>query len=215
MGLHQRSQSGRGTWADVSMVHTSLSWLTPYLVSHWNNRTPAPYPPDDPGYGLFRTRDGEMAAISISREDPMWRRLCEILRLDKIEKVEWPERRQRRDELTELLRNAIARHSISELEKLFDGTGVPFQRVNTWDDVLSESRFPERRMHVNDEYGRTYLRQPLAFPASRWSGQANLRVPRLGEDATPVLTRLGYTQNEISDLFRDRILHTYEREKPP
>ncbi len=205
-GLRQRDRTGQGNWIDVSMVHASLSVLTPYLVARWNEGTAAPYPPSDPGYGLFETSDGAQVAFSVAREDHLWRDLCQQLGLVDLAAVRWPQRRDRHDELVQILRHAVAARTLAELEELFSGTDVPFQPVRGWDEIRIELLSSERPMLVNDGDGQVYLRQPLAFPNSDWSPGHGLGVPDVGADTVELLTGLGYPADDIDRLIDTGVL---------
>jgi crotonobetainyl-CoA:carnitine CoA-transferase CaiB-like acyl-CoA transferase len=63
VGLVARGRSGRGTFADVSVVDTLLSWMTTQVVPVLN-RTGVPGIPREPGYRTYLTADRGVVARS-------------------------------------------------------------------------------------------------------------------------------------------------------
>ena len=74
-------------------------------------------------------------------------------------------------------------------------------------DALGHLQTQARQMLLVDPHGGEHIGTPLKFQEE--PGAPNLRVPRLGEDNTAILTALGYREQEIAALNRCGILHSH------
>lgn len=207
--LVERQRSGTGTYIDVSMLDTVVSWMSPQIVSALNELTPAPHPPPDPGYGVFTTMDGQEIALSIAGEDHLWLRLCEGLALGDLSHLREVERSARSGEIDVRLRKAIAGTPAASLESSFKAGGIPFVRVNRGIEVVDDPQVKARRLiaELPDPDGirnRKYVRQPLVFGGQR--SDVTSTAPVLGQHTRDVLAESGYTDEEIYSLLADGIV---------
>jgi crotonobetainyl-CoA:carnitine CoA-transferase CaiB-like acyl-CoA transferase len=64
--LVRKERCGQGTTVDVSMLDCLVSRRSTMLVLEVNGLDPAPYPPDNPGYGVFETSTRALIALSMA-----------------------------------------------------------------------------------------------------------------------------------------------------
>jgi crotonobetainyl-CoA:carnitine CoA-transferase CaiB-like acyl-CoA transferase len=177
------------------------------LVSELNGLDPAPYPPDDPGYGVFETSTGALITLSIAGEDHQWAALCRALGLAHLAALTTVEREQRSGEVLAELRSAIAAMEASELQRALSLGGVGFGPVRTGREVLDDPQVASRGL-LADVPGSPYrvLRQPVLVDGD--GGAVRHGVPRLGEHTSEVLAKAGYTAAELTDLARSGAIAT-------
>lgn len=211
--LLQRAQGGSASYVDVSMLDALISFRSTALVSSLNGLDPAPYPPEDPGYGVFEISTGELITLSISGEDHQWRALCNAVGLDEIAGLINEERERRASELLPGLRAAIRAKEWSELERLLGESGIGFGPVN---DATSVAQHPqvvsrEQIVEVDDGSGLTAVAQPIKFDGKRV--RVTSRAPHLGEHTRELLAELGYDDAASTALFADGVVAEPTKER--
>jgi crotonobetainyl-CoA:carnitine CoA-transferase CaiB-like acyl-CoA transferase len=196
--LYARRCSKTGVHIDVSMLDSLVSWRSTSLVSSMNSLDPAPYPPEDPGYGVFRVgRAGELVTLSIAGEDHQWRELCLLLELDDIAGLMTIQREQQATTLRARLADAFRRKDIAEIETELAARGVGIGKVNDNEAVALDPQIQARGIisEVEGSPGLRVVKQPIQFDG--WSGVVKRRAPKLGENTRELLTELGYTDADI------------------
>jgi crotonobetainyl-CoA:carnitine CoA-transferase CaiB-like acyl-CoA transferase len=197
--LLRRDRSGAGTAIDVSMLDCLVSWRSTMLVSELNGLAPAPYPPDDPGYGVFETSTGALITLSIAGEDHQWSALCHAAGLGHLARLTTVEREQRAAEVSQELCRAIRDADWSELQRALSAGGVGFGPVHNGITALDDAQVASRGMLV-DTPGSPHrvLRQPVLMDGA--GGAVRRGAPRLGEHTAELLRAAGYSEAELSDL---------------
>ncbi|MFC0220261.1 CaiB/BaiF CoA transferase family protein [Pseudochelatococcus lubricantis] len=182
--LLQRERGGPAATVDVSMLDSIVSWMAPYIVPAINGLEPARLPPADPGYGIFVSSDGVPFTISISAENALWQRLCEIAGCQESALLLEEERIARRDFILPGLRAALASMSMSRIEQEFVAAGIPHGPVRKLIEVRDDPQVRARGIFQDFVDPQTddklcYILQPIVFDGER--GQIVRRAPRLGE----------------------------------
>ena len=189
--LYARQTSGLGSMIDVSMFDSIISWMTPFLVPPVNGLPTRTLPPEDPGYGLFATRDGQQITLSIAGEDAMWRALCDWLGLPQFAQLGVQARSQGAAEIVPLLRQAVASHDHAALCRQLEARHIAFGPVTGLGQVLTDPQLVARRMAVTIDgpNGRqTFVRQPLIMDGA--IGSLQRPVPALGQHNAELLPAL-------------------------
>lgn len=198
--LFARTSSRRGTHVDVSMLDALIAWRSTALTSSLNALDPAPYPPEDPGYGVFRVGlKRDLAALSISGEDHQWRELCAVIGLDDLAELTTVEREVRRVEVRKRLDDAFASHELEDIEEVLASRGVGFGGVNNDEAVARDPQVVSRGVitEVAGTDGLRVVKQPIRF--DDYSGEVHKRAPRLGEHTRDVLVEIGFSAADIDD----------------
>ena len=198
-GLLRRDRSGSGTTIDVSMLDCLVSWRGTMLVSELNGLDPAPYPPDDPGYGVFETSTGVLITLSIAGEDHQWSALCHAAGLGHLAGLTTAERERGAAEISAELRRAIRSVDWPELQRALSAGGVGFGPVRDGVTMLDDAQVASRGMLVGIP-GSPYrvLRQPVLMDGA--GGAVRRGAPRLGEHTAELLRAAGYSEAELDDL---------------
>jgi crotonobetainyl-CoA:carnitine CoA-transferase CaiB-like acyl-CoA transferase len=199
--LLARTRSPTGATVDVSMLDSLVCWMTPLIVPAINTLKPAPFPPDDPGYGVFVSADARQFTLSIAGEDHMWRQLCELLSLEDLSQLPAAQRVAQRQQIMPRLRPALAAHPRDWLFRHFETRKIAFAPVNQLTDVPDDPQITARGLFVNST-GPTgalrYIRQPLLIDGQ--GGTVGAVAPQLAEHNDEIFTELGYDAAELQRL---------------
>lgn len=166
--LHGRQQTGLGTFIDVSLADSLVSWMTPVLGPLMNGGEKMNVM-HSPGYGTFQCSDGRVLTLSIAHEDHFWRSLCAVLELPALADVANPERMRQAQALRSELAARIATAALETWGAKFDKARVPWSPVNAEDDVPRDPHFVARRLFgqwtARSGATRHYVRHPVQFSA--------------------------------------------------
>ncbi|AQL44673.1 hypothetical protein BV210_18080 (plasmid) [Halorientalis sp. IM1011] len=211
LSLYEREDSGTGDYIDVSMLDSTISWLT--VRAGYTFAKGERYPrmgnklTEYVPYGVFETADSPIAVVVVS--DDHWQRLCRVIDRPELGDDERfatvDARRQNRDELEALLTDVFVQQSAEYwFEALADEyvPAAPIYNTNeVWDDEHIRAR--ELLATVQDGDGSfETIRHPVKFENLDTAIQRG--VPELGEHTRDLLSDAGYSESEI-DEFEDAI----------
>jgi crotonobetainyl-CoA:carnitine CoA-transferase CaiB-like acyl-CoA transferase len=207
-GLHRRRSTGQGTWVDLSLHDTLISFLgglgQKYLASgsaptRMGNRHYAVGPS-----GCYEAADDWI--VVDAGQDETWRRLAKALRLERL--VDDPRfasasrRRAHQDELDALIAEQIAgqpaRHWVATLQ----AEQIPAARVHSVKEILDSDLLAERGMIFAAPAGGADDLRALASPIVIDGVRQGLGTvaPELGQHTLEVLQELGHPRAEAVKL---------------
>ena len=160
----------------------------------------------------YKTADGEWVVFMLFDFDRYWSPLCQSLgREDLIDDARFNTRmanRENQQEFVEILASLVATKSLSEWSLQWNALDIPFDSLRHMADVAHDEQAV-----VND-----FLR-PLTYPSGktfymptppiqfRKSGQPEYRpAGAVGANTKDVLTRHGYSEEEIKDLLNKKVI---------
>jgi len=212
--LYQREKSGRGQLIDVSMFDSILSWLGYFPHHFWH----AGEEPARVGmrhhyvtpYGPYLAKDGEYVNLAVATAQD-WKVFCR----DVIERPDlladqrfatFEGRRENRKGLEEIIEKIFLERDHGDWLERLEKAALPYGEVRGIAQVLAHPQALARKLirEVDSPVGRV----PVIGSALRMSdSQARYdRIPDLGEDTEPILKELGYDDNAIESLRRDRAI---------
>ena len=197
--LQGRETTGNGAFIDLSMTEAALSLLGPELARTADGPDAARHPNVSgiPTYGLFRCGDGRWLSLGIVHEDHFWDRLCDAGGLPDLKGVPFADRMARRDEVRSRLEFAFLAASAAEWERRLLEADVPAAAVAGLADVLDSPQFQARGAFV-ESGGHRYVAQPARFSTGPVAPEGG--PPSLGEHAESLLSSLGYSASQISEM---------------
>lgn len=207
-GLHHRRRTGLGSWVDLSLHDTLISFLgglgQSYLLTgsaptRMGNRHHAVAPS-----GCYEAWD-DWVVVDAGR-DETWRGLARVLKLDHLADdpgfATAARRRANRDELDRLIAAEIARQPARHWVAALRAEQVPVARVHSVKEILDSDLLAERGMIFSAPAGGTDELRALASPLVVDGVRQGLGTvaPDLGQHTLAVLHELGYPETEAREL---------------
>ncbi len=203
-----RSRTGTGDTVGASLTNGLISFLSFLAANYFASGTPPLRTGNDHGiaspYGLFRTRDGEVAIAPST----------EIVYRKLLDAIGAPELRHHPDFLTneKRVKNRAAINAAIEARlrgntsehwiAVLNGAGVPCGRVMTLAEVFADPQVREQEMVLTVDHPGHGSVEMLGFPLKFSANPCRVRrpAPRLGADTDDVLREAGLTQTMIDNL---------------
>lgn len=205
--LMERLTSGQGQYLDISLLDTSVSWLSymahNYFATGENPKRLGSGHPSIVPYQAFKARDGRYLVAAVGN-DRLWVRFCQVLRLDIANDPRFLTNRERvlhREELMSIVEQTLLQKPMEAWVKELNEGGVPSGPINLISDVFSDPQVLHRRMLVEvcHPFGPIkVLGSPVKM--SRTPGEVRTHPPLLGEHTEDVLLSLGYTEQEVRSM---------------
>jgi crotonobetainyl-CoA:carnitine CoA-transferase CaiB-like acyl-CoA transferase len=205
LALLARHKTGRGQQVDVSLLDGMVSTLTyQALIYLSTGRSPTRLGTRHPSivpYECFQAKDG-FVNIAVTNQK-QWEHFCRVLGLPEIAAdprfETMKERLAHYHELRPVIDRIVSKMSRSEIIPLMDGVGIPAGPINTVGEILEDPHIHAREMVVqltHPEYGPLRM---LGIPIklSDTPGAVGNAPPCFGEHNLEVLSKLGYTEDEI------------------
>jgi crotonobetainyl-CoA:carnitine CoA-transferase CaiB-like acyl-CoA transferase len=212
-GLAARAQSGHGCFIDLSMFDAQVAQLTIaaarfFALGEVPPRTGTEHPGRVPS-AAFQCRDGRW--LHITGSDQHWEKLLKALALDALVKDEALKKNaarvERREEVMDVLRDAISRIDRAPLLEALEKADVPAGPVNALDEVLADPHTRARGIVGSFEHPAVGKFPALRLPL-RYDGYENPEIgrpPLLGEHTETVLRdMLGLKPDEIAALRAEK-----------
>jgi len=203
-----RSRTGTGDTVGASLTNGLISFLSFLAANYFASGTPPLRTGNDHGiaspYGLFRTRDGEVAIAPST----------EIVYRKLLDAIGAPELRHHPDFLTneKRVKNRAAINAAIEARMrgntsehwiaVLNGAGVPCGRVMNLAEVFADPQVREQEMVLTVDHPGHGPVEMLGFPLKFSANPCRVRrpAPRLGADTDDVLREAGLTQTMIDNL---------------
>lgn len=206
--LLAREKSGKGEKVGASLLSSAIGVLGFFAANYFATgelpeRTGNDHSIVAP-YGLFRTKDGEIA-IAPSGEIS-YRRLKDTLELPQLD--EDPDfrtnalRLQNRDKINALVESRLKTETSDYWIQRLNAAGVPCDRVKNLAEVFADPQVKDQEMAIEAEHPGHGRVRMLGFPLKFRDRPCRLRLPapELGADSERVLEELGYSAAEIASL---------------
>jgi formyl-CoA transferase len=200
MALQERQRSGQGQFLDMSLHDCGMALMHPQAANFFlNDRRPKatgnPHPNISP-YSKYRTRTCEIF-VAVGNE-PTFRRFCDFLGLPDLPKDERFRtnalRVTNRAELDAILDARLAEEDGHALTDRLLRSGVPAGPVLHVDEAMAAPHTAHRGMVTELGWYRG-LGTPIKM--SRTPGGTRAAPPRFNEHGGDILSRHGFTPEEI------------------
>ncbi|MDQ3507993.1 MAG: CoA transferase [Actinomycetota bacterium] len=203
-----REETGRGQRIDTSLFEGSLAlsiWETAELWA--TGRIPQPFGSAHrltAPYQALATSDGYINVGA--NNERLWKRLCaatgreELLGDERFTTND--DRMKNRHELAIELEKSLENKTTDEWMDVFNDNGFPAGPIHNYKQVFEDEHTKAREMMVEMDHPVEGKIKGLGIPVklSDTPGQIRRPAPLLGEHNDETLSRLGYSDSEISDL---------------
>lgn len=205
--LIYRTKTGNGQYIDVSLTAAVFSLISASLTAGFQGQGE-----DEslyiPHYGLFKTSDGKFITLGIVHEEHFWKNLCSVIDMGDMSKMDLFNRIVKREEIIARLNNSFITKNHNEWIKILNDAGVPCGPVYAIDESYSDPQNVHRNSVFEMNHpagGKLKLRAfPVAFSES--TTKRNIPPPALGMHTREILLSLGYGDEEISGLTKEKIV---------
>ncbi len=205
MALLARESTGEGQYIDVSLTDTVLSMTG--LVLFFKNLTQKNPRRSDfllshryACYNTYETSDGRAIAIG-AVERRFWEEICKFFGCEEYISLQYDD--NKRQEIIDFFRQKFRQKTLEEWKEQLKDVDCCWSEVLHYEEALEHPLFKFREMVVSlqdkDGNSRVNLGNPLKFSKN----PGGIRTPpvQFGENTFEILTRLGYTPQEIEDII--------------
>ena len=208
--LYQRTHTGQGQFIDVSMLDSTLAFLSPLVSEHtttghvhsqYGNQAISRRPTAN----LFRV-GGDHLLLAVNTEKQFKALIGAINREDILDDprfVDWHSRTENETELRGIIEKAFATADLITWEKRLAQAGAPASQVRTIADAILHPQIAHRDVlqRVDSPFGELTL-VGSGFKLAHGGGSIETPPVEPGAHANEILTEVGYSKSEIEN-FRN------------
>jgi len=215
MALHEKQKSGLGQVIDVALyeaVFNCMESLLPEYSAFGAVRGPAGSAlPGIAPSNAYLCKDGKCALIAGNGDSIFKRLMLAIGRADLADDPALTDnagRVKRVEEIDAAIGAWTSKFNVTEVLAVLDQAAVPAGRIYTVEDIAADPHYLARGMlaEVSMSDG-SLLKVPGMVPKlSRTPGQHRRNAPSLGQDTDAVLSDLGITADQISEMRKRGIV---------
>jgi crotonobetainyl-CoA:carnitine CoA-transferase CaiB-like acyl-CoA transferase len=203
-----REETGRGQRIDTSLFEGSLAlsiWETAELWA--TGRIPEPFGSAHrltAPYQALATSDGYINVGG--NNERLWKRLCVAVEREELVDDERfatnDDRMRNRHELAIELEKSLKNKTTDEWMDVFNDVGFPAGPIHDYEQVFEDEHTKARNMMVEMDHPIEGKIKGLGIPVklSDTPGKIRRAAPLLGEHTNETLSKLGYSEADISDL---------------
>lgn len=210
LALLARQHTGQGQLVDISMLDGVAAWL-PILAGQFFAGGDVP----ERGltmlggryacYNVYRAGDGKYIALG-ALEEWFWEKLCRHLGREDYIPLQFADQRQ--EEIIDFLNSTFSSKSRDQWVEELSKVDICCSPVYDFPEVFDDPQLKHRQMVLESEHPALGKVRQLGFPIKLSGTPAGLHrhAPALGEHTEEILSRLGYTAEEISRFKKNRVV---------
>ncbi len=214
LALYQREKTGEGQFIDISMFESAVAWLGYFPHYYWHQKEE----PERVGmrhhyvtpYGPYLAGDGVYVNLAVATAQD-WELFCRqvIEHPDLLEDTRFKTseaRRKNRGVLEQLVEKVFLERPHTEWLRRLREARLPHGELKGVGQVLAHPQVIARKFihEIESPVGPVpVVGSPLRLEKSppRYDP-----IPALGQDTVPILQELGYSDAEIEELRRDKVI---------
>ena len=215
--LNERQSSRKGQEVDVAIYEAVFALMESTIADfelggHIRGRTGSILPGVAPS-NVYPTADGANVLIA-GNADAIFRRICEAMQqpelADDPRYVDHEHRGTNQEELDDLIGAWTATFLVDDLEALLDTHAIPYGRIFTAPDMLSDPQFAARKLIKRFEDEVLGQEVPMAAPVPMFSRTPAVIAstgPELGQHTEQVLQEVaGYSGEQIANMRERKVI---------
>lgn len=214
--LYQRTHTGTGQYIDVAMLDSAISllsqsaaaWLNAGIVQERRGNLSINH---EPASGTFKTADGTVM-LAIMRDDH-FRIFARALGIESLADDERCVSRDSRVANADFIRTRVQaellKATTAQWKQRLDEAGVPCSPVLGLADALDQRQVRHRDLTlemIDEVTGKTMRSFNAPFKYIHGTPGPAFAPPRLGIHTRSVLSELGYSESEIENLVRLKVI---------
>jgi crotonobetainyl-CoA:carnitine CoA-transferase CaiB-like acyl-CoA transferase len=209
-----REKTGKGQFIDISMTDGVINMLSLYLGRYYQEMSlPSPEERSScgatPYYNNYQTGDGKYIAIGCG-EPWFYASLCRILECEQYIPLQGES--DKYSEISAYFKKKFLSRTRDEWFELLSAADIPVSKVLALDELEFDPQIQARHMVLEvDTSGGEKVKQPgISIKLSQTPGK--IRSPSVlpGENTSEILSKLGYSAEEILELKREGVVGTQQ-----
>jgi len=207
MALHQRQNTGRGQYCDISMMDGLISLLA-YTLADWSGCGMLPQRGASfltgglACYQVYETSDNRYLSLG-ALEEKFWQEFCK--RINKTEYIPIQLEQACQKEMISGIKEVFKSKTQAEWIEEFADADICLTPVLNLDEVSKHPQVLNREMIIKlsdlENSGKDMILAGLPIKFSDTTGKLNTIFPKRGEHTNEILDKLGYSADEI-EFFR-------------
>jgi crotonobetainyl-CoA:carnitine CoA-transferase CaiB-like acyl-CoA transferase len=209
-----REKTGKGQLVDISMTDGVVNMLSLYLGRYYQDmKVPSPEKKSScgatPYYNNYQTSDGKFIAIGCG-EPRFYSNLCRILECEQY--VLFQDESAKYSEIAAYFKKQFLSRTRDEWFELLSAADIPVSKVLALNELEFDPQIRARRMivEVSCPEGEKVKQPGISIKLSQTPGKIRSHSVRPGENTREILTKLGYSSEEILELKRESVIGTQE-----
>lgn len=212
--LHNREKTGKGQMVDVAMLDCMVSILENAVARYTTTgQDPVPIGNRHPSIAPFTSVKTSDGFVNIAcGNDLLWQNLCKVLDMEELAEDERfvtnPLRCEHMADLIPILNEKMEKNSTDFWLQKLEQAHVPAGPINKISEVLKDPQVIAREMMVELMHpvaGKIHVPgTPIKYSESK--NEIDKPAPTLGQNNDEILSELGYSQREIKNLLKAKVI---------
>jgi crotonobetainyl-CoA:carnitine CoA-transferase CaiB-like acyl-CoA transferase len=209
--LMGRERTGKGQYVDIAITDGVISLSCLYLaeILHKNELPQREYRTSvgaAPFYNVYETKDGKFISIAAHPELRFFANLCKVLRCEYL--IPFHTDTKKAEEIGKVLRTTFLTKTRDEWFDLLLKADTAVGKVYSIDEIPSDPQVLHREMVVEvEDPAKGKVRQVgIGIKLSETPGKIKKLPPRPGEDTRAIMNEIGYSEEEIERLYREKVV---------
>jgi len=208
----EKNPEGLGQYIDVSMLDSVFSFM-PMVAAHhfskeFNKRSTGEniLQGDFPFYSIYKTKNDKYLSLGIV-EMKFWNVLCEVLDRDDL-KLKQMAKGMEREMVFNELRKEFRKNTQEEWLEIFKNKDVCVMPVKNFGEACRDPQILHRKMVVEMEHPKLGKIKNIASPIKYSRTPLNIRslAPKKGQHTIEILQSLGYSDSDIKEFKKNKML---------
>jgi len=215
IALMAAKQTGRGQFIDIAYTDGVISLVSLFAYDFLNNGTKyprgcTPFNGGYPGYNVYKTMDGKYIAIGCF-EPWFWANLCRFIGRDDFVPDQYAEG-ERKKIISDYISNFFLEKTRDQWFEILKDLDIPTGKIHDLEEVFEDPQIKHRKLihEFSLPDGQKERTIGATIKLSATPGTIKSPAPKIGNDTSEILHKLGYTKEHISQFQSQGIINTPE-----
>ncbi len=210
LALYQREKTKLGQKIIISMMESSLQFLTLYAGLYVSTKTPPERGNEIlsgklPNYNIYKIQGGRFVFLGALEERFFRTFLRHIGKENLLEDIPITEKNYQR--WKEILIHYFAGQNLESLKPLFENTECCLTPIRNLEEIFADEEFRKKKLIFEMKHPKYGSILQLGSPFPNLRGQENrLPPPEHGEHTEEILKSLGFSNSKIQNFKKNKII---------